>query len=141
MADKALNHAIYLSKISDGEIVTMHIVEHIHNVDSSALLVTSKELGEKDGEKDFEITVEGEIKHTVEEKIILCQQAVVKSQVSYKVKTGKPIKEIIKLSEDLNADLIVMASHRTPSLTRRLLRSITRKAIDSVEKPVLVVHK
>jgi hypothetical protein len=45
------------------------------------------------------------------------------------------------LSEDLNADLIVMASNRTPSLTRRLLRSITRKVIDSVEKPVLVVHK
>jgi nucleotide-binding universal stress UspA family protein len=119
----------------------MHVVEHIHNVDSSALLVTSKELGEKDGEKGFEITVEGEIKHMIEEKIILCQQAVVKSQVSYKVKTGKPIKEIIKLSEALNADLIVMASNRTPSLTRRLLRSITRKVIDSVEKPVLVVHK
>ena len=117
----------------------------MHNVDSSAVLATSKEGGEeKDIEKakkeGFEITVEGEVKQMIEEKLRLCQQAGVKSQVSYKVQTGKPVDEIVKLSEELNADLIVMASSRTPSLTRRLLGSITRKVIDSVEKPILVVH-
>lgn len=85
--------------------------------------------------------MEGELKRMIEQKIRLCQQAGVKNQVSYKVQTGKPVDEIVKLSEDLNADLIVMASSRTPSLARRLLGSITRKVIDSVEKPVLVVHK
>lgn len=144
MADKALNHAIYLSKMSHAEIVIIHVVEHMHNVDSSAVLATSKEGGEKDIEKakkeGFEITVEGEVKQMIEEKLRLCQQAGVKSQVSYKVQTGKPVDEIVKLSEELNADLIVMASSRTPSLTRRLLGSITRRVIDSVEKPVLVVH-
>jgi nucleotide-binding universal stress UspA family protein len=142
MADKALNHAIYLSKISGAEIVIIHVVEHMHNMDSSAVVVTSKERGgEKDSPKGFEITVEGEVKRMIEQKIRLCQQAGVESQVSYKVQTGKPVDEIVKLSEDLNADLIVMASSRTPSLARRLLGSITRKVIDSVEKPVLVVHK
>jgi nucleotide-binding universal stress UspA family protein len=139
MADKALNHAIYLSKISGAEIVIIHVVEHIHN---SAVVVTSKERGgEKDSQKGFEITVEGEVKSMIEQKIRLCQQAGVKSQVSYKVQTGKPVDEIVKLSEALNADLIVLACSRTPSLTRRLFGSITRKVIDSVEKPVLVVHK
>jgi nucleotide-binding universal stress UspA family protein len=142
MADKALNHAIYLSKISGAEIVIIHVVEHIHNMDSSAVVVTSKERGgEKDSQKGFEITVEGEVKSMIEQKIRLCQQAGVKSQVSYKVQTGKPVDEIVKLSEALNVDLIVMACSRTPSLTRRLFGSITRKVIDSVEKPVLVVHK
>jgi nucleotide-binding universal stress UspA family protein len=142
MADKALNHAIYLSKISGAEIVIIHVVEHMHNMDSSAVVVTSKERGgEKDSQKGFEITVEGEVKRMIEQKIRLCQQAGVRSQVSYKVQTGKPVDEIVKLSEDLNADLIVMASSRTPSLARRLLGSITRKIIDSVEKPVLVIHK
>ena len=141
MADKALNHAIYLSKISGAEIVIIHVVEHMHNMDSSAVVVTCKERGEeKDGQKGFEITVEGEVKRMIEQKIRLCQQAGVKSQVSYKVQTGKPVDEIVNLSKDLNADLIVMASSRTPSLARRLLGSITRKVIDSVEKPVLVVH-
>lgn len=146
MADKALNHAIYLSKISHAEIVIIHVVEHIHNVDSSAVLATSKEGEEekdilKPKKEGFEISVEGEVKQMIEAKLRLCQQAGVKSQVSYKVQTGKPVDEIVKISEDMNADSIVMASSRTPSLTRRLLGSITRRVIDSVEKPVLVVHK
>jgi nucleotide-binding universal stress UspA family protein len=147
MSDKALNHAIYLSKISGAEIVILHIVEHMHNVDSSAVLATSKEEREegkdigKAKKEGFEITVEGEVKHMIEEKRRLCQQAGVKSQVSYKVQTGKPVDEIVKLSEEMNTDLIVMASSRTPSLTRTLLGSITRKVIDNVEKPLLVIHK
>jgi hypothetical protein len=34
----------------------------------------------------------------IEDKMRLCQQAGVKSQVSYKVHTGKPVDEIVKLS-------------------------------------------
>lgn len=148
MADKALNHAIYLSKISEAEIVIIHVVEHIHDVDSSAFTATTSKGGgtggkdiEKTKKEGFEITAEGEVKQMIEEKLRLCQQAGVESQVSYKIQTGKPVEEIVKLSEELNADLIVMAGSRTPSLTRRLLGSITRRVIDSVEKPVLVVHK
>jgi nucleotide-binding universal stress UspA family protein len=144
MGDKALSHAIYLSKLSGAEIVILHIVDHIDKVDSSALLATSKGDGKDAGKankEDFEITVEGEVKHMIEEKIRLCQQAGVKSQVSYKVQTGKPVDEIVKLSEEMNTDLIVMASSRTPSLTRTLFGSITRKVIDNVEKPLLVIHK
>ena len=143
MGDKALNHAIYLSKISGAEIVILHIVERIDNVESSAVLATSKEEG-KDIEiakkGDFEITVEGQVKNMIEEKMRLCKQAGVKSQVSYKIQTGKPVDEIVKLSEDMNVDLVVMAGSRT-SLVRRLLGSTTRKVIDSVKKPVLVIHE
>jgi nucleotide-binding universal stress UspA family protein len=77
----------------------------------------------------------------IEDKMRLCQQAGVKSQVSYKVHTGKPVDEIVKLSAEMDPDLIVMASSRTPSLTRTLLGSITRKVIDSVEKQLLIIHK
>jgi nucleotide-binding universal stress UspA family protein len=147
MSDKALNHAIYLSKISGAEIVIIYVVEHIHNVDSSAVLVTSKEEGEREDEQlekskkeNFEITVEGEVKEMIEARMRLCKQAGVKSQVSYKIQTGKPVDEIVKLSEDMNVDLIVMASGKIPSLARRLLGSTTKKVIDSVEKPVLIVH-
>ena len=146
-SDKALNHAIYLSKISGAEIVIIYVVEHIHNVDSSAVLVTSKEEGEREDEQlekskkeNFEITVEGEVKEMIEARMRLCKQAGVKSQVSYKIQTGKPVDEIVKLSEDMNVDLIVMASGKIPSLARRLLGSTTKKVIDSVEKPVLIVH-
>jgi nucleotide-binding universal stress UspA family protein len=77
----------------------------------------------------------------VEEKIRLCKQAGLKSQVSYKIQTGKPVEEIIKVSEEMNIDLVVMASSRSSSLVRRILGSTVRRVIDSVKNPVLIVHE
>ena len=108
-------------------------------IDSSSLLATSKEQIrdiEKSEKQDFEITVEGGAKQMIEEKMRFCKQAGVKSQVSYKIQTGKPVDEIIKLSDDVNADLIVMASKRISSMVK-VLGSTTRKVIDAVERPVL----
>jgi nucleotide-binding universal stress UspA family protein len=146
MSDNALNHAIFLSKISGAEILILHVIEHIHNVDSSTVLATSKEGGQERDidsapEQDFEIRVEGGVRQMIEEKMKFCEQAGVKSRVSYRLQTGKAVEEIIKLSEEMDVDLIVMASRRVHSLTRSLLGSTTRKVIDSVENPVLIVHK
>jgi nucleotide-binding universal stress UspA family protein len=145
MSDRALSHAAYLSKTTGAEIVILHVVEHIAKIDSSSLLATSKGgEGEKDIEKsenqDFEIRVEGGAKQMIEEKMRFCKQAGVKSQVSYRIQTGKPVDEIVKLSDDVNADLIVMASKRISSIVKGL-GSTARKVIDAVERPVLVVHE
>jgi nucleotide-binding universal stress UspA family protein len=148
ISDKALNHAIYLSKMSDAEIVILHIVEHMHNVSSSAVTATSKEgvRGPKDTEKSnrgeelFDITIEGEVKNMIEEKMRFCKQAGVKSQLSYKIQTGKPVEEIVRSAQDLNVDLIVMASTRSSSLAKRILGSTSRKVLDGVKKPTLIVH-
>ena len=146
MSDNALNHAIFLSKITGAEILILHVIEHIHNVDSSTVLATSKEGRQEKNiesatEQDFEIRVEGGVRQMIEEKMKFCEQAGVKSRVSYRLQTGKAVDEIIKLSEEMDVDLIVMASRRVHSLTRSLLGSTTRKVIDRVENPVLIVHK
>ena len=150
MSDKALSHAIYLSNMSGAEIVILHVVEDIHHIDSTVVLATSKEEGERGGggveakdigkKKDYEIKVEGEVKQMIEDKMRFCKQAGVKSQVSYKIQIGKAVDEIIKMSEDVNVDLMVIASSKKPSLTTRLLGSTSRKVIDSIEKPVLIIH-
>ena len=72
----------------------------------------------------------------IEDKMKLCKEAGVKSKVSYKIQTGKPVDEIVKLSDDMNVDLIVMAGSRT-SLVRRLLGSTTKKIIDNVKNQYL----
>ncbi len=84
--------------------------------------------------------MEGEAKQMIEEKMRFCKQAGVKSQVSYRIQTGKPVDEIVKLSNDVNADLIVMASKRSSSIIKKVLGSTARKVIDAVERPILVVH-
>jgi nucleotide-binding universal stress UspA family protein len=138
MADNALEHAIYLSNISTAEIIILNVLEHLDDVDSSAVMVTSKEENEvKKG--DYEITLEGEVKNMIEEKIRLCKQAGLKGQVSYKIQTGKPAEEIIKVSEEMNIDLLIMASSKSSSLVSRIVGSTVRRVIDNVKNPVLIV--
>ena len=142
ISDKALSHAIYLSKVSDAEIIILNVLDRIGSKDSSAVLATMKR-GEGEhnkANKDLEITMEGGVKQMIEEKMKLCKEAGVKSKVSYKIQTGKPLDEIVKLSEEMNIDLVVMASSRIIS-SIRVLGSTTRKVIGTIRKPVLVIHE
>lgn len=142
MSDRALAQAIYQSKMSGAEIVILNVVEHIESKESSTVTATVKgerrELDKSRG-TDLEITVEGEVKRMIEDKMRLCREAGVTSQVSYKIQTGKPVEEIAKLAEELSVDLIVMASSRIFSSVM-VLGSITRKVMDGTKRPVLVVR-
>jgi nucleotide-binding universal stress UspA family protein len=141
MSDKALNHAIYLSKLSGAEILILNVLEHIGNKESSSLMATSRGDGiEKAKKEDLEIAVSGRVKQMILEKLKLCRDAGVKSEVSYKIQTGKPVDEIVKISEEINVDLIVMASSRISS-SIKVLGSTTRRVIDHAKRPVLVIHK
>jgi nucleotide-binding universal stress UspA family protein len=143
ISDKALSHAIYLSKISDADIIILNVLDNIDGTDSSAVLATMRggEAGELDkADRDVEITMEGGVKRMIEEKMKLCKEAGVKSQVSYKIQTGKPVDEIVKLSEEMNIDLVIMASSKITS-SIRVLGSTTRKVIHRVKIPVLVIHE
>ena len=144
MSDKALDHAIYISKISDSEIVILNVLEHLEGSAPSSVSATLKGEGEAAGldkaDRDLEITVEGRVKQMIEDRIKLCKEAGLKSQISYKLQTGKPVDEIVKLSQEMNIDLIVMASSRITS-SLGVIGSTTRKVIDNVKKPVLVIHE
>jgi nucleotide-binding universal stress UspA family protein len=142
-SDKALAHAIYLSKLSGAEIIILNVIEHVKETDSSALIATSD--GEHEGSDKangkLEVTIYGGVKKMVEEKIRLCKRAGVKSQISYKIQTGKPpVDEIINVAQVMNVDLIIMASSKITS-SIKVHGSRTRKVIDSANKPVLVIHE
>jgi nucleotide-binding universal stress UspA family protein len=139
MADIALKHAIYLSNVSGAEIIILNILENLDSVDSSAVLATSGKVIEakKETKSDYEIILEGKVKNMIDEKIKLCKQAGLKSQVSYKIQTRKPVEEIIKV--DLLVDLLVKASSKSSSLVSRILGSTVRRVIDNIKNPVLIV--
>jgi nucleotide-binding universal stress UspA family protein len=142
-SDVALRHAIYLSKLSGAEIIILNVIEHVKDTDSSALIATS--YGEQDdsdrANDKLKVTMYGGIKQMIEEKIRLCKRAGVKSQISYKIQTGKPpVDEIINVAQVMNVDLIIMVSSKITS-SIKVHGSITRKVIDSANKPVLVIHE
>ncbi|HZD33778.1 MAG TPA: universal stress protein [Nitrososphaeraceae archaeon] len=148
MSDKALKYAIYLSKISNSHIFILNVIENYEDL-KEVLPTTIRAEQEKKLERsnkndsqgvDLKVTVEGALRKVIEEKIRLCQEAGLDTQITYEIHTGKAGDEIINLAGHEDFDLIVMASHRITS-TLKSLGSTARKVMDNVKKPILLIHE
>jgi len=53
---------------------------------------------------------------------------------------GNPVEEILKYSEDINCDLIVMGTHGQGTLADAMIGSTARRVLRRSAKPVLVVR-
>jgi hypothetical protein len=76
MSDKALGHAIYLSKISGAEIVILNVIEDVRKYTPTSILATMKGQAVAVSEKtknDLEITMEGQVKQMMDERMRLCK--------------------------------------------------------------------
>src|SRR5215207_5629303 len=149
MSDKALSHAIYLSNTTGAEIVILNVIENIDQIPHTSISATTKEEEEKEEvpqnksyDTNLVISLEGEVKQRMEEKLRLCKEAGSTSQLSYRVQTGKAVDEILRVSEEMNIDLIVMASTKITSTIMGIIQQSTaKKVIDSVNRPVLVIYE
>jgi nucleotide-binding universal stress UspA family protein len=160
LSDKAIGHAIYLSNVTGAEIVILNIVKDIGKIQPTTISATTTTITKEkretgggeaevaakrttadDDKKDIQITIEGHAEQIMEKRIRLCKEAGAKNQISYKMQTGKNlVEEILNLSENMNIDLIVMASSKVTSPIMGLT-SITRKVIDGSRSPVLVINE
>lgn len=129
-----------MARLSDAEIIILNVLERLEMTDSS-VSATLREGDDDKSSTDLEITMTGEVKQLIEEKMRLCREAGVKSQISYQIQTGKPSEKIVKVIEKTNADLIIMASNKVGSSIRGGIGSTARKVIDSVKKPILIVNE
>jgi nucleotide-binding universal stress UspA family protein len=148
MSDKALKYAIYLSKISNSHIFILNVIENYEDL-KEVLPTTIRAEQEKKLERsnkndsqgvDLKVSVEGALRKVIEEKIRLCQEAGLDTQITYEIHTGKASDEIINLAAQEDFDLIVMASHRITS-TLKSMGSTARKVMDNVKKPILLIHE
>ena len=139
MSDKALSHAAYLSKISDAEIVVLNVIEDVVIPPSTLLTFIKSDTPIEKAKEDLRNTIEGVAKRMLDKRIIQCKDAGV-NKISYKIRTGKIVDEIVHQSEEMDFDLIVMASSRITSYVR-VLGSTVRKVVDSIRKPVLLIHE
>ena len=126
MSDRSLKHAVYLSKTCGAEIVILHVLERIGNT-----LGKSKE--------NLTTITEADIRQLLEKRTELCKRAGVK-EISYVIRGGRPADEIVNLIGERYYDLIVMASSRISSTMGIILGSNTKKILDSIAKPILVIR-
>ncbi len=139
MSDKALSHAAYLSKISDAEIIVLNVIEDVVIPPSTILTFIKSDISIEKAKEDLRNTLEGVVKRMLDKRIRLCKDAGI-NKISYKIRTGKIVDEIVHQSEEIDFDLIVMASSRITSYVR-VLGSTVRKVVDSIRKPVLLIHE
>jgi nucleotide-binding universal stress UspA family protein len=146
MSDKALRYAIYLSKIFDSDIFILNVVENYEDLKyvlpATIRAEANSERSTKSGLQrgDLKVSVEGALRKVIEEKISLCKEAGLNTPITYEIRTGNPSDEIVKVAELTEFDLVVMASHRITS-TIKSIGSITRKVMDTIRKPILLIHE
>jgi nucleotide-binding universal stress UspA family protein len=91
-------------------------------------------------DKELDVTIKGHLIDMIQERIALCKEAGVENHVSYKIQTGNVVDSIVNLSRDIQADIIIMVSEKLGSPIKGIM-SDTRKVIDAVKIPVLVLSR
>ena len=133
-----------MSKVSNSDIFILNVIENCEDLkDVLPTTIRAEQEGkleesDKNEDVDLKVSVEGALRKVIVEKIRLCQEAGLKTQVTYEIHTGKASEEIIDLVGEKDFDLIVMASHRITS-TLKSIGSIARKVMDTVKKPILLI--
>jgi nucleotide-binding universal stress UspA family protein len=116
-SNKAINYAIYLSKLSGAEITILQIINDVKKQDNV-------------------YNIEGDLIDSMEEKIKQIKHAGCE-KVSYKFKTGNTIDEIVGEINEMNYDLVVLTSSHLNSWMESLF-SNTRKIISNIHTSVLI---
>ena len=139
MSNKALLHAIFLTKIANAELVIVNVIEEDVVPPSTLLSFLGKEGNDLNKSKEeLRNTLEGAVKKMLEEKIKRYKDQHI--NLSYKILVGDPTDEIIKYAEESDIDMIVMSSRKITTIIRAI-GSTVRKVIDNTRKPVLVIHE
>jgi nucleotide-binding universal stress UspA family protein len=136
-SDKALSHAIYLSNLSSAEIVILCIIQDVEKFEGTSVDISQNKTTQS--QNSFELDIKGELVNIMEAKIKQCTEAGSKNKISYGIRTGHVVHEIVKACQETDYDLIIMATTHLDSWLHSIF-SETRKVISSIRTPVLIIH-
>ena len=145
-SDQIFNHAVSLSNYSGAKLSILRIIEYFEDLYD----ISVKGSGEDEGKRTDVSTsnnnlgqkmnreIHGEIIDEIERKIKKCKEAGCKNEISYKIRTGKVIDEIVDEVKEGNYDLVILRSSNIDSWVKSLF-SDTRKIMHNINVPVLLV--
>jgi len=165
-SNKAINYAIYLSNLSGAEITILQIVNYSRvlentstNLDKNSkkkidvsdafsfasTSTPSKLLSEEipaiqlppEADKIISKEIERELIESIKIKFKKIKEAGCKNKVSYKIKTGDVVEEIVKEANQQDYDLLILTSSHLSSWINSLF-SDARKIISKINTSVLI---
>jgi nucleotide-binding universal stress UspA family protein len=145
MSKRVLSYAAYISKISDSEIVIVNIVKANRDLNNVLPVTIKPNLEGKEEQIDMAgsqrgVLLDEPLREVVEEMTTACKAAGATKKIIYEIRGGDPADEIIRVSNLMHFDLIVMGSRRIASRIEGI-GSTTRKVVTTVKTPLLIVQK
>jgi nucleotide-binding universal stress UspA family protein len=137
----AFRYAVYLSKMSDAEIIILHVVEKVSPDAQLALLAY---LDKKDRLKMGEERIAQAIERIRRRLERFCQKefgderCLAQGRIAIKVKEGYPAEEILRQIEKHDCDAVVMGAHEK-GLQHTFLGSVAKSVLRRCRKPTFVV--
>jgi len=132
-ANKALDHAIFMAKLHQAELILVHVHETIMH--TSAL-----DYGDLPSIIDFEDSVNKKIDSKLSD---LAHSIKLDNAVTTKVRTttGRAYIRIIEIAEEEKADIIVMGTHGVSGFREFFLGSNTFRVVSDSPCPVLSIQE
>jgi len=129
-ANKAAEHAIWIARKSEAEIIALTVMEtsSLVGLPTDDLIVRLKEMLEEEASRSLEAV----------KKLVEKSGAGVK--ITLRTDEGSPADAILRTIEKEEVDLVVMGTSGKHGLDRFLLGSVAEKVVRSAGCPVLVVH-
>lgn len=135
-SERAIAHALTIAEFEDAEIVVLNVVDSVYLTGlPEEDLITKSEMILEEESKKVTSRVEEIIKKLEEEKGSESKEI----KVTTKTIEGNAADVILKVSENEDIDLIVIASSGKHMLDRFLLGSVTEKTVRHTKVPILVI--
>lgn len=128
----ALEHAIFMAKLCKAKISLLHVIE-TYSFTSAISNAFSKSQSE----------FESKIEETTKEKLKGIADDIHKKsaiKVDYVAEVGSIYKQIIKVANDINANMIIMGTHGASGVSEFLLGSNAYKVVSGSPCPVITVQ-
>jgi nucleotide-binding universal stress UspA family protein len=130
-AAQGLKAAIEMASKFNAKLMLIHVVDTVPSISGTHLMsganaVQMLEQMQANARKHVENLIQSEVPDQIP-----CE---------YRVVSGKPADEIIRLSEELNADLIVIATHGYSGMERFIFGSVAERVMRKAQCPVLSVR-
>lgn len=130
LSDMGLKAAIELAEHFSAELLVVHVVAPLSAVVASAApaahyLPEVMESIRTDAQNSLQEMMEKKVPSTIRSKSILLE--------------GPPADEIAEFAKEVNADLIVIATHGQSGWKRFMFGSVTEKVMRLAKSPVLII--
>lgn len=127
LTSSAISHAVYLAKLSDAKVMLCHVLP------ISSAIINSYAMGYAELKDRASVKAEEELKKLV------AGIDLPEDRLSYSIAFGSPRDEIVSMADEVDADLIVIASRR-PNISTHLLGSNASGIVRYAKSSVLVVR-